>query len=323
MKNVLIETCDLTVRTLKEQCIYQENNSTGVLESLGHKTVRSQCDDLLFVKEWEDGTKEYFYNFRRNNNIISNSNRPRVEDILMYDNCYELKNIMTFGDESNEKIVVLNSRNHIDIYDKDMISKIKSISSVSDFYIDNDLLVCTDIACRNDVQIFDRNLNHVQTIKCNRHCYEYVIDIGNNTFYAYDPFQQRVNIINADGVLREICYGIGSNPIQFLTYGNEQIRFNNVRAFFKLFCGKILIINNCNQLFIVETRVTNGEPYFHVVFFHKLNQDVRTVKNLSNDCFEIYYYDFGRKCLKIERFRYSIIKNTIKTIESTPSVGNI
>lgn len=285
----------------------QHYNLTHTLSSLSRKTIETSYNSLLFVKEWSDGSKEYFH--EQISIKIAENGETINRTYGVYHDCRYLYNIMTFD---SSYIVVLKSRDGIDIYDTNM-KKILSCEEFSNFYIDNDLLVCTDIACLNDIKIYDRFLNCVQTIKFNGRRYNYIIKTDSYNFFAYDIMRECVDVIDENGRIQNRV----SESIRFLTYGNKQIKFANVKAFFRLECGNILIINNNTDLFVVKAKEKHGSFYFDVILFHKLNQCVRTVKNIGNNCFDIYYDNIGARCLKIEHFRYSIMENETEIVVDT------
>lgn len=282
----------------------EQSNKLYSLECLECKTIRTPYDNLMHVENRDDGSKTCFY-IRGQRTVSADGNTENNDTSPIYENSCSIVKIMPFGGML-VVIKLFRGNNYIYIYDTDLKSEKILCENVSNFDIDDDLLVCVDMARSGDVKIYDKLFNKVSMIKCNNIRYNYIINRGNSTFYAYSSQRKCIDIIDIDGTCT-------NDSIQFLTYGNERITFQNVRAFHRLkLSNYLMMINNNQQLLII-----NPEN-FHVVLFRDLNESVRTVRNLGDDCFDVHYSDVS--CLKIERFRFSMKKNVVPSMHVGASV---
>lgn len=292
MNKLYTETIDNTVELLTCDYVRQSSNSTFALERLERKINSTPYQHLMHTETHDDGSKSYYYT-DRHIELSADGVKNHLSRKEAYSRSGQMQNIMRFG----QRIIVPLGCDNIFTCDEYLNDGKKLCEPATDFYIDADLLVCTNIASLSDVKIYDSFFNLHRTIKCNDTRYNYVVECYNNNYYAYDPLRGCIDIINECGT------STYRNFITFLTCGNKRITFRNVCAFFRLkICNHLLMINDNNQLLVID-------PIdFHVVLLYKLDHDVRTVEHLGNDCFDIYYYE--RNYLKIERFRFSMKKIT-------------
>lgn len=286
------ETIDNTIELLTCDYTKQSSKWIFVLERLGSKINRTPEQGLLHIETHHDGSKSY-YHMDKHTELSADG----VENYLSRKNAYihsrHIQNIMQFG----RRIIVPVGNSDIFTYDMYLNNGKILCKLATNFYIDDNLLVCTNSAGQPNVKIYDSAFNLYRTIECNGVCYGYVVSCHNYNYYAYSLHRECIDIINMDGA------STYHDPITFLTCGNERITFRNVCAFLRLkISNYLLMINNNDQLLVID-------PIdFHVVLDHKLKHAVRTVRNLGNDCFDIHYCDINY--LKIERFRFSMKKIT-------------
>lgn len=214
---------------------------------------------------------------------------PRPPNVEYYQVPNHVYKIIEFG---NKIVCLVNHEQSywVVCYDHSFSNPIYLCGDVCTINIgDDNKLHCFPMNTRDTIKIFNENFEQETAIPCaiplphfrvkkNDTCFYYVYSASTQQIHVIDVFGRRTNI----------------PPISHIYSADNSIeeRLTNVKAFFNLDCGCIIMINNYNKLLIIDPN------NFTIIHLFELKYNALSAQVVSDSSFDVYYNNNGL----VERF---------------------